>query len=264
MPEPPNCIPLSPEKLARFVASTGHTVGSYGNQAPGLGSGVAGAGLNEDEDPDDLEADGASAAAATAAAAAAAAVKPGKQLVEVEIATVAVDDATSKYQVISLPPKERQLFRIPNELPMEKPDTIKFAWTPMQSLGGVNDLDLFKDHVASRIFSSKEPKLFVFYSTDRKRQEKVLLPAVRKYIVAGGKQQFMAFLADYEKGKDAWGAFGLTEKNAPHVAIHDTVGDRKFLMRGKFTPKRLEKFMAEYWEDKLTPMRGSGGDREEL
>ena len=127
-------------------------------------------------------------------------------------------------------------------------------------------MDLFKPHVASSIFSTKPPKLFVFYASDRKRQEKIVLPAVRKYIVSGGKEEFIAYLADQDKGKDAWGAFGLTERNAPHVAIHDTVGDRKFLMRGKLTPKRIEKFLADYWLGKLTPAGSKqvGSGHEEL
>ena len=94
---------------------------------------------------------------------------------------------------------------------------VKFQWKPSQSLGGVGDLDLFKSHVANSVFQSKPPKLFVFYTGDRKRHEKVVLPAVRQYIVAGGKHQMIAFMVDQEKGGDAWSAFGITEKNAPHV-----------------------------------------------
>merc|ERR1711924_444292 len=126
-------------------------------------------------------------------------------------------------------------------------------------MGGVDDLDLFKDHVVDKVFSSKNPKLFAFFTGDYKRIEKILLPAVRPYMYADAEQQFVPFAATPERGGGAWEAFGLSEKTGPHIGIHDTVNEAKYIMKGKLTPKRLEKFLSDFWDGKLSAARQNGG-----
>jgi hypothetical protein len=97
----------------------------------------------------------------------------------------------------------------------------------------------------------------LFYTGDRKRYEKMLLPVVRQYIVPGGEQQFLPFLAAFKQSEDAWGAFELGERDSPAAVIHDTANnDNKYVLKN-VTPKRLEKFLAEYWEGTLIPIGGA-------
>ena len=52
-----------------------------------------------------------------------------------EIDTVAVDDDSSKFHEVRLPPDEPQIFAFPNSL--SHPDTVYFKWEEHQTLGTV-------------------------------------------------------------------------------------------------------------------------------
>lgn len=160
-----------------------------------------------------------------------------------------LDDSSSEYHEVELPPRETQHYKFPSSL-SSPPDLVEYRFTDSQTKGGVGVLDLFDPNVLASIFDTPEPKVFLFH-TNQKEATQFMLDISRGFGNQGSEKRMRFFTAGLEKSENAWKHFGISPSDAPKLAIHDTKADRRFVMQAKLNHESAYQFLSNFWTNSI-------------